>query len=172
MPTRFRVPQLSPKTCNLKPKLGYTLVELMIAIAIIGLLVTFGISAYARAQEAQLVKSGAETVLEALTAAQKEATAGTRDCTGEYLGQEVTASGNTIQYRALCKGGEVGTAKAHTIGANTFAATYTFTFRPLNQGVDLGGAGTTLTLDFVSPQNQTYRTEVARTGTIHYLGKQ
>lgn len=172
MPTRSRVPNLSPKTCNQKPKLGYTLIELMIAISIIVVLVTFGISAYARAQDSQLVKSGAETILEALSAAQKEATTGTRDCTGEYLGQEVTASGNTIQYRALCKGGEVGTAKSHSIGANTFASTYTFTFRPLNQGVDLGGAGTALTLDFTSPKNQTYRTEIAITGTIRYLGKQ
>jgi prepilin-type N-terminal cleavage/methylation domain-containing protein len=172
MPASTHVPYLSPTTYHLQPKFGYTLIELMIAISIIGVLVTFGLSAYGRAQESQLVKAGAETILEALSAAQKEAITGTRDCAGEYLGQEVIANGSTIGYRALCKGGDVGSTKTHSIGANTFAASYTLTFRPLNQGVDLGGAGTTLNLDFVSPQSKTYRTEVSITGTIRYLGKQ
>lgn len=151
-------------------KPGYTLVELLIVITLSTLLITAGISAYSKAADIQAIKSATETILATLASAQKAATSGKNDCIGAYLGEIVTtSSGSSIMtITSSCQGGG-GTTRQVTLNSFTFATTTNIVFRPLNQGIDTGLAGSQ-NLDYTK-SNQTYRIQIDRTGAIMPLGR-
>jgi prepilin-type N-terminal cleavage/methylation domain-containing protein len=152
---------------------GYTLVELIIAVAIIAILVTLGISAYTQAQGRQIGKSAAELILSTLQENQKQAKIGNKDCIGQYLGQIVSfsAGGNTITSQSSCAGGSLGAVKTTTISNIAFVSGSTITFKPLASGIDLGAGVSTLLLKFIS-SSLTYQIQITSPGTITYQGIQ
>lgn len=152
---------------------GYTLIELIIAVAIIAILVTLGVSAYTQAQARQVGKSAAETIMSVLQENQKQAKIGDTDCVGVYLGQIVsyTAGGNTLTSQSSCAGGVLGAAKTTTISNIAFVSGATFTFKPLASGIDLGAGVSSLLLKFTS-SSLTYQIQLTAPGTIEYLGIQ
>ena len=157
----------------MKTLFGYTLVELIIAVAIIAILVTLGVSAYTQAQSRQIGKSAAEIILSTLQENQKQAKIGDKDCVGQYLGQIVsyTAGGNTITSASSCAGGSLGASKTTTIANIAFVSSATITFKPLASGIDLGAGVSSLLLKFTS-NSLTYQIEIDSPGTITYQGIQ
>ena len=149
-------------------KTGYTLIELMIVITITAVMVAFGIGGYTRAQKNQNTKAATETILTVLSEAQKQASTGGSDCSGQYLGQQIVLQSSTITTTALCTGTN-GTAQIVSLVGLTFTSSHTLTFKPLNQGLDLTG-GTTENIDY-SNNTDTYRIEVMRSGSIQNIGK-
>lgn len=152
--------------------LGYTLIELMVVITITALLVSLGISAYNIAHNKQLGKNATEQIISLLTAAQKDAQIGKKDCVGKFLGEQITLTLNTNSFRSqnLCENGEVGTPQTTLIPGITWGATYTFIFNPLSLGIDLGGSSP-LWLDFSTDNSTDYRLELTSAGTIRSLGE-
>ena len=149
-------------------KRGYTLVELLIIITIIAVLITFGLSAFTKAKERQLVQQSKELILSVLQNAQKSAYVGDKDCLGSLDGIQLTFSGNRITSQALCSGGEVGTAQVTEISGLTFTTSPPILFKPLEQGVDLG-AGSSAQIDYTI-SGLTYRFTVLPPGIIRYEG--
>lgn len=153
---------------------AYTLIELMLVVAMSAILVGVGISSYRRAQSRQIGHAAAEQIIALLYANQKVANVGKRDestCLGPYLGQFVTFTANTgdITTRSLCRDNN-GNAANTTIGGITFLTTSTLTFKPLSAGVDL--SSNPLLLDFTSTTNLTHRVRITPPGNIEYLGVQ
>lgn len=151
-------------------KPGYTLVELLIVITLSTLLITAGISAYSKAADIQNTKNATETILSTLATAQKAATSGKNDCIGAYLGEIITTTSgsSTMTITSSCQGGG-GTSRQVSLNLFTFATSINVVFRPLNQGVDTGLAGSQ-NLDYTN-SNQTYRIQIDRTGAIMPLGR-
>lgn len=165
-------PSFVPSSHSLPKRLsrGYTLIELLIVITLTAMLITFGVSAYRRAADIQAIKSNTESLLQALTAAQKAATTGRADCAGRYLGETVTtvANSTSLTTTATCDGGS-GTVRTVTLSGFHFLSSQSLTFRPLSQGIDTG-ATDTFNLDY-SNGTTTHRIQVTRGGTIQALGR-
>lgn len=154
----------------MKTLAAYTLVELIISIAIISILIILGLSAYIQAQGRQVGKSAAELIVSLLQENQKQANIGDKDCPGAYLSQNITFTlPNTMTSVSECSDG-LGTPKSTTIANITFTNSDPISFKPLNSGVDLGGESSLL-LKFTSNQ-LTYQIKVASPGTIEYQGIQ
>jgi len=151
---------------------GYTLIELLITISITTILITFGMSAYRKSSDLQTVKSQTETILIALTSAQKAATTGKTDCTSRYIGEQVqvSAGSSTITTTSICSTDQ-GAPRIISLIDLTFTQDAALLFKPLNQGIDLGGSST-LNLDYQNSQNEVYRIEISQSGTIRSAGKQ
>lgn len=152
-------------------KTGYTLVELMVTVTIIVFLTSFGISAYGKAQTSQATKTATETILSALSEAQKKASTGTSDCGAgvEYFGQKIVFQNSNIALRSTCSTGDSAIIKNISVPGVTFTATSTFIFRPLSQGVILSGGNTNISY---SAGSSTYLIQVMPSGSIVNQGKQ
>ncbi len=154
---------------------GYTLIELLLVIALMAILVSAGIAGYRRAQSRQLGSAGAEIILSVLTENQQKAHIGQRDnttCLGPYLGQQITINNNSnvILAQALCQDNN-GPVITTTIPQITFTLATSFVFRPLSTGLELSGSSP-LNLDFTTPANLSYRIRLTPPGSIEYLGVQ
>ncbi len=149
---------------------GFTLIELMIAITIISVMVSLGLSAYGKARERQIGVSAGETIISILQSAQSDASTGKKDCVGKYLGQEVVISlPNNINSRSLCEGDD-GAITTHTISEITFDTGTTLIFSPLTKGIEIDGGSPSFTLSYDSSANLTYEVRITNSGTIEYLG--
>lgn len=151
-------------------KSGYTLVELLIIIGIIALLISFGLSAYAKAQERQNVQTAKEKILAVLQEAQKASHVGNKDCTGSLLGIETTFTAASIRTQARCSGGNGALNTTVLTGITITPIPSTITFRPLNQGVIFSAGGNVANIDY-QIGTSTYRVLVRSTGVIRYYGK-
>lgn len=151
---------------------GFTLIELTIVITLMTILVTAGISSYSKSQRNQIGRFAAESILSVISENQKIASSGTKDCVGEYLGQQLTiqAGSNTLTSLSLCKSNPPGSSTATQIPGITFTAAHTLLFRPMNQGIILNGGAATENIDYSDGQN-TFRLELSRSGSIQNLGK-
>lgn len=149
---------------------GYTLIELLVTTTLITVLVTFGISAYSKAANSNQVKVQAEQILSDLATAQKNVSVGNSECDGVYLGEKLDFSSGTGTYTvtSVCENDQV-IRKTTTLSTATFANNYSFTFRTLSQGIDLGNIAE-LNLDFLINE-ELYRYTLGSAGSIHYLGK-
>ncbi len=157
---------------NCRPqRAGYTLVELLITMTITLTLLTFGLSAYRQMQMSQQVTAAESSIIGALTAAEKRATVGDKDCTGGLLGIQVTtaAGAGTMTTQAICQA-NVGTATQTNVANIAFTTGSVLTFQPLAQGVNFTGADP-LNIDYMIGVAK-YRVSVSKSGTILYGGKQ
>lgn len=148
-------------------KLGFTLIELMIAVSITSVLVTLGVSAYGKARERQIGQSALETILSTLNSNQTIAQIGKKDCSGKFVGQVVNlATPNLISSYSQCESetGPVTTIPA--IDNIVFASDYTFTFKPLSLGIDLGGSTNEQLVSFTSVNGVAYQIRLTSSGTI------
>lgn len=149
---------------------GFTLIELMIAITIIGILVAMGVSAYGKARERQIGVNAGEQILSILQSNQSDASTGKKDCVGKYVGQEVIISlPNTISSRSLCEDFD-GQITSSLIPDITFDAGTTLIFNPLTKGIEIDGGSAQFTLSYESASNLTYDIRIVNTGIIEYLG--
>ena len=149
-------------------KKGFSLIELMIAVTIIGIMVTLGISAYSKGSDNQSAKNAAEKIVSILSENQKQANIGHEDCTGRYLGQEISfdSGSNKISSVSICSI-SAGTTIETDIDDIIFASSISILFNPLSQGVTDAG-----TITYTGPNGSTYAIQVDSSGTIEYLGVQ
>jgi prepilin-type N-terminal cleavage/methylation domain-containing protein len=153
-------------------KHGFTLIEQMIAITVIGILITMGASAYAQARERQAGQSAVELIISTLQSNQTLASIGKKDCDGKFIGQEVNLTvPNTITAHAVCEN-EQGADVITSVPDITFAAPSSLMFKPLSLGIDLGTPSSETTLSFTSTAQLIYQVKVTSSGTIEYLGIQ
>lgn len=156
----------------MKRLFAYTLIELMIVIAIVSILVGVGLSAYGRAQSRQVGQTAAEQLLSILQENQKAANVGHRNsatCLGLYLGQTVTFTANTgdVSSQGICQdGNEV--AVSTTVPGITFTTNSNVTFKSGSGGIE--GSSLPLNLDFTSSGGMTYRITISQPGSIIYSG--
>ena len=159
-------------------RLGYTLIEIMLAISLSAVLVTLGTNAYLKSAKRQAVKSGTDTLLATLSTAQKKANTGEKDCSGVLLGYETIITGDSSQVVTTpkCSAGS-GTATTTVISHIYFKSSTTLLFKPLNGGVTVTG-NNPANIDFidsgeksVASPSATYRVKVESTGSISYLGE-
>lgn len=156
----------------MKAKSAYTLIELMVVISIVAILVSFGISAYTKAQSRQIGQTASEQILSILGENQTSASIGKKDCSGQYLGQEVVITPpNTFTSRSLCEGNQ-GSPTIATIPGITIASGATLIFDSLGHGINLGVVGDELLLNYTGPTSLSYRIRLTSTGTIEYQGIQ
>lgn len=150
---------------------AYTLVELLIVITIVGVIITVGAGAYSRAQRRQAVKGATETILTTLQRAQKMSVIGDKDCTGSLVGYQVNIvdGEKQISSTAVCDSSS-GTTRVSNLDQITFQNTATFLFRPLGDGVYLGG-GASANVDYsLDSDTTTYRITIDQSGIIRYSG--
>lgn len=150
-------------------KKGYTLIEILIVVAIVGILVSFGFSAFSKAQERQLIQDAQERIFSSLQAAQKSAYVGEKECTGALIGIIVTVAANSVSTQAQCEGGS-DAAQVETFSNLTFVTTPTFTFQPLEGGVSFSAPGATSSDIDYNISGKTYRFTVVSSGIISYQG--
>lgn len=156
-------------------KRGYTLIELVIVIGITGMLVTFGISSYSKAQQSQKIKTATEVILSTLSESQKQASSGDKDCDGIFLGEQLSfdiGTGN-MHTQAMCAGGVSGAVNTIIASGVTFTFAQSLLFQPLNLGVkvDSGDPGSPDDITYTTG-GSTYIIEVSTSGTITNKGKQ
>lgn len=150
-------------------KSAYTLIELMIVIAITAILISVGISSYTKAQSRQVATAAGEKIVEILNANQKIAMIGKVDehCIGAFTGQKVVISGSTIVSSGICAT-DPGAETTTTLSGISFPTPSTIIFNPLSLGITL--PTDPLLLTFVSTTGSTYRIRISSSGTIEYQG--
>lgn len=143
----------------------------MIVISIIAILISFGTSAYTKSRDKQISQAAAEQIIDILQENQKSALIGKKDCTGKFVGQEVTiTTPNSVKEQSLCEAGQVGVLSTTTIPSITFAHNASIIFNPLSRGITL--TSDPLLVDFTSSSNATYRIQLNSSGTLEYLSVQ
>jgi prepilin-type N-terminal cleavage/methylation domain-containing protein len=152
---------------------GFTLIELMVSITIVGILIGFGISAYGKSQSRQIDQAAGEHIVSLLEEQQKLASIGKYDCAGKYSGQQVILSTSpaTIKTRSTCEGGLLGTQTSTAIDGLTTLTAATIVFNPLTRGINLGGP-TSLNINYTSTSGLSYRIALTSSGTIDNMGIQ
>ena len=151
-------------------KKGYSLVELMVTISIVGILVSFGVSAYGRGRDRREGRAAGEQIIGFLSENQKKANIGDEDCTGLYTGQSiVVSSGTGITATSVCSGGN-GTPVSTTISGISSMTAGTITFKPLAGGATL--TSDPYNINYVTTSGTTYQVQITSSGTIDYKGVQ
>jgi len=151
---------------------GFSLVELIVGVTITAILLTMGLSAYRQAQNRAYIQAAKESILEILQSSQKQAYIGENDCTdsGIFEGVEVRVqTPSSISVLPKCAG-VYGASDTHTLSNLTFQSSHTILFKPLGQGVGLGG---TNSLDIIYQiYGNSYAVNITAPGNIRYLGEQ
>lgn len=161
---------MSQSLPHFKP--GFTLIELMVSVTLISLLVSFGISAYTKSQQRQVIRTATAQLADSLDSLHQQALIGKRPdtCTGAFQGYLVETDPNTNQFTATAQCALTNSAEETiTINNLTFVNNDIFTFAPLTGGIDMGGA-TNLNLDYLDVEGTTHRFILSRGGSIEYLG--
>lgn len=149
--------------------LGYTLIELIIVIAILSVLISVGISTYSKAQGRQLGQSAGEKIISILQENQKIANIGKIDCDGKFTGQQVKlVIPNIVRTQSLCVVAP-GAIKDNIIPGITFTTNETIIFNPLSLGISLSG-NNQLIVEYTSAVQIKYQIKLSSSGTIEYLG--
>ena len=150
-------------------KKGFTLVEVLVVITIVAIIVTMGLSAYAKSQERQTVQSAKETILTILNDAQKVAHVGDKACTGNITGVEISLTSSSISRQTHCN------LDSESVVTDNFTdLTFTnipsnFTFQPLSGGISFS-AGSSANIDYTI-SGVTYRITISNPGSISYVGQ-
>lgn len=148
---------------------AYTLVEMMIVISIVAVLLGFGLSAYGQARQRQIGQTASEQIISLLQESQTLASIGSKDCSGKYIGQQVTLSGSTLTTQALCETSS-GAQTATVISGITFDSSLTLIFNSLTRGITLEAGAPSQTITFTTTSQLTYQIFLSSTGTIQYQG--
>ena len=155
-------------------RLGYSLVEVLVSLAIVGLLFTFGFASFRDFSRRQHLISVARSIKGELRLIQAKAISGEKpeevECTGvntliTFNFQIVNPS--TYQVVAVCSGGSV-TTKTETISDDTTMASSQnpISFKVLGQGTNVSaGAGAIITFTQVGT-NSTATVTVTEGGEV------
>lgn len=122
---------------------GFTIIELLVVIVIIGLIVVIGAGRYREFSQRQVVVSAKRQIMADIRSAQSDAASGRKpaDCTGTLTGYAFSVTPpSTYRVYAVCAGGNVtiknGTAPAGiTLSAPSVNPVI---FYPVAQGNNLG----------------------------------
>lgn len=157
---------------------GYTLVELLISVTISAMLLSYGFSAYRKAQDKQVVQAAGETITRTLREAQKKAQIGEKDCTGPLVGYYTTLTtigesreSSTIEVIAQCAS-ESGSPTTTEVSNITFDQTTIIIFKPLNGGLSIiePTGITSIDITYTSPTGITHSVQIDEPGNIRYEG--
>ena len=147
-------------------KQGYSLIELMAAVSIIGIIVSFGISAYAKGRDLQIGRSVGEEIISFLSENQKKANIGNRDCSGLYQGQNITINSNfTLTASSSCSTSN-GAQDTITISNLSNITTGSITFKPLAGGAVV--STDPLNISYTTTSGTTFAIQVSSSGFIEY----
>ena len=161
-------------------KQGFTLVELILVLAIIGLMVGIGVANFRDFGKRQIVGNISRQIVGDLQGAAADAAAGRRlsGCTGEYLGDRVTfpidGSGRATSYTVYSACSTTSSSiKTVTLPANAFltfnvsgVGSVNLLFKPLQLGTDAPGSGFIITVSHSQAAEQSVVT-VLQTAEIH-----
>jgi len=150
---------------------GFTLIEIMVAVLLIGLMSGGGIAAYRRLNERSSVEGAARQVEQALREAQKRAASGVKPsgCTGDLLTYIMTMGGSVVGENKYTIQADCFTSDPYPVTyklpeGTKFPAQTSISFRALSKGSS-GGS--------VSVQNDTgsfvYEIRVSEGGAITTL---
>ncbi|MCL4359665.1 prepilin-type N-terminal cleavage/methylation domain-containing protein [Patescibacteria group bacterium] len=149
---------------------GYTLIELLVTLSIIGIILGVGIARFDNYNKTQKLRQAALTVKNDLRLAQTKASAGLKPSSGcsVLLGYTVTFTGTGYTTQALCSEGPAGTADTASLSPGLTFTTVpsTITFAPLGQG-----ASPTETISVTNGSN-TYSLQLRASGDVDDLGLQ
>lgn len=121
-----------------KPSFGFSLIEILVVMGILGILMAVGVASYNRMNDRSKLEQAAQLLATELRELQKRADSGTSTCAPDkaFGGVEVRREDNvTIKYFDICDGDmfEVGTYQL--INDVTMANFANFTFKSLGRGV-------------------------------------
>ena len=143
---------------------GYSLVEVLVSLAIVGLLFTFGFASFRDFSRRQHLISVARTIRGELRSIQSKATSGEKPTNAECSGTNTLITFNfqvvsltSYQVVAVCSGGSV-TVKSVTLPSDTTMSSNqnTISFKVLGQGTNVSaGSGAIITLTQVGTANTT-----------------
>lgn len=121
---------------------GFTLIELMVSVTVMGILVSGGIAAYRRFNDRQRVFSAGKEFVQILRQAQKRAKSGDKPDAGciKLDGYRVATNTSQVLTYALCDGAQYDLISEKNFEADiTFQPNVTYDFLVLAGGVN--GAG-------------------------------
>lgn len=162
---------MSKKLCAfLSSQVGYTLIEILVAVTIIGLLTGASIAGYNTLNQRQTVLNGGKELMSVMRTAQERATSGVKPTTcAQLIGYSVTAAANGKAYTLSGVCSDATTAiRTYTLPTGvTFVANLATQF-----SVQTGGAGGTLGDIQVKSSSYTYTMNVNQSGDITEKGLQ
>lgn len=128
---------------------GYTLIEVLVGLAIIGLLFTIGYAGYRDFAKRQVLNNAYEELKVSLTLTRQLALSGEKPsaCSGNFLGSEVRLGSDGTYYsiHLKCQSSAVTKKTINLPSGVTISGTSPIRFNLLGQGTNLAGQ-TTLTL--------------------------
>lgn len=136
---------------------GYTLVEILVSLTVIGLLFGFGFASFRDFSRRQAVASAGRMVIADLRLAQSKALSGEKPCTGNLSTYDFTVISTTsYQINAVCSGIVVNNVivKTQPLPSGILissAPSNTISFKVLGQGIS--GSGVTITLSQTGTTN-------------------
>ena len=147
---------------------GYTLIEVLVGLAIISLLFTVGYAGYRDFAKRQVLNNAYEELKINLNSARQRALSGDKDlCNGTFLGIQLAFGGLTdraaYQFYPKCSGGE-GLYSVSTLpsGITVDTTSARILFKPVGQGTDLT-SDATVTVKSATGERKIY---ITKQGTI------
>jgi len=171
---------LNPKPSTLFPKSGFTLVEVLIVMTIIGIIFGLGIAQYSKFNRSQMVVQAAQGLKNNFRFAQDKAMAGEKDCSSTECGGadgvcgtndigEKTLEGWRVSYSSGRSYQIYGSCDGETFGNRSIdlppgvsLPPFSILFKPLGRGV---AGATTITL---SGFGEARKVSVSEIGEIKY----
>ena len=120
---------------------GFTLIEILVVISVIGIIFTIGVAAYNQFARRQLVNQTSQELRNNLRLAQSKALAGEKPqgCLGHLNGYQVNFSANSYTVAALCD--SLVTIGTYNLPSNVaIAGPSSILFKVLGRGTEVTGA--------------------------------
>ena len=156
-----------------KNSFAFTLIEMMVAVTVMGILTAVGVASYRQFNERQKVVTAGKEVITLLRNTQKKAKSGDRpiECDAPYrvldgYKMRVTIATSQVDIIAMCRGLDVITDTVLLTNDAIFSSGGEYIFKGLSGGVDGAGVITVTDVNLV----HSYEVEITNTGAINDLG--
>lgn len=122
-------------------RVGYTLIELLVGISVIGIIFGIGFASYREFSRRQVLAQAASNLRSNLRLAQQKALAGEKPtgCTETLLGYTVSVTSSSYSVYADCTTQDPPAETRNFSGITVTTGTGTILFKILGQGTNLGG---------------------------------
>ena len=152
---------------------AFTLIEMMVAVTVMGIITVVGVASYRQFNERQKVVTAGKEVITLLRDTQKKAKSGERptECDTPYrvldgYKMRVTVATSQVDIIAMCRGLDVITDTVLLTNDAIFSAGGEYIFNGLSGGVDGAGVITVTDINLV----HSYEVEITDSGAINDLG--
>lgn len=121
---------------------GFTFIELLVSLAITGVVLSLGLAKYNEFNRRQIVVQAAQGLKANLRLAQSRALAAEKQCSGEFLGYKVLVFSDSYYLFSECRDGEGPRTsyqfpeRVNAYAGETFEG---FLFKPLGEGLEESG---------------------------------